>query len=49
MSPTVFREGPFRFYFFSRENLACTFMFVARMVKPSSGLRRIWNWRRISD
>jgi len=23
MSPTIFRDGPFRFYFFSREELRC--------------------------
>jgi len=45
MSPTIFREGPFRFYFFSREE---TRMHVH--VHATAGEAKFWlkqesNWR----
>ena len=42
MSPTIFREGGFRFYFFSREETEkCMCTFRGRVVRPSFGLSQL--------
>ena len=40
MSPTVFREGPFRFFFFHAKKIASISMFSPLMARRSSGSSR---------
>ena len=49
MSPTVFREGGFRFYFFSREETRMhVHVQAADGEAPNIGLSRSSSWRTIT-
>jgi len=46
MSPTVFRERGYRFFFFPAKKIACTFMSIAPTEKLNTGWNPLLSWQK---